>query len=134
MEIVIDQLNSLGTAEPLQTAMLEENMRCTSQALSGMFLQLLLLLSFFKRRVAPLMNVTVHTLLRQCSTRYDRFAVVEVSDACCVRVQGQHAVAHDSDAAAAAHERRDSAPYRLLCTLCHGMAMHLHHVSHTMHS
>ena len=27
MEVVIDQLNSLGTAEPLQVAMLEENMR-----------------------------------------------------------------------------------------------------------
>lgn len=27
MEVVIDQLNSLGTAEPLKVAMLEENMR-----------------------------------------------------------------------------------------------------------
>ncbi len=32
MEVVIDQLNSLGTAEPLQTAMLEENMRRASHA------------------------------------------------------------------------------------------------------
>ena len=30
MEVVIDQLNSLGTAEPLQVAMLEENMRYAS--------------------------------------------------------------------------------------------------------
>ena len=35
MEVVIDQLNSLGTEEPLQTAMLEENMRCASQAVSS---------------------------------------------------------------------------------------------------
>lgn len=27
MEVVIDQLNSLGTEEPLKVAMLEENMR-----------------------------------------------------------------------------------------------------------
>ncbi len=30
MEVVIDQLNSLGTAEPLKVTMLEENMRYVS--------------------------------------------------------------------------------------------------------
>lgn len=53
---------------------------------------------------------------------------MEVSDECWVRAQGQHAVAHDSDAAAAAHERRDPAAYRLLRTLCHGTQVHLHYV------
>ena len=33
MEVVIDQLNSLGTAEPLQVAMLEENMRYASHSI-----------------------------------------------------------------------------------------------------
>ena len=33
MEVVIDQLNSLGTAEPLKTGTLEENMRSISQSL-----------------------------------------------------------------------------------------------------
>ena len=32
MEVVIDQLNSLGTPEPLQVAMLEENMRYASHS------------------------------------------------------------------------------------------------------
>ena len=32
MEVVIDQLNSLGTTEPLKIATLEENMRCISLA------------------------------------------------------------------------------------------------------
>ena len=32
MEVVIDQLNSLGTAEPLKVAMLEENMRYATRS------------------------------------------------------------------------------------------------------
>ena len=39
MEVVIDQLNSLGTAEPLKVTMLEENMRYVSSCSRMMHLK-----------------------------------------------------------------------------------------------
>ena len=73
MEVVIDQLNSLGTEEPLKIAMLAENMRCVIQIMHALMLQahsLTHILSFFYwRPFGDRHSMTIATALLFCRSQ-----------------------------------------------------------------